>query len=181
MEVEFFDHLMAQAERTAIGFCKGRNKAGDKEFVEESIAHAWFVVWELLARAYEGIKAKLIVENNTLEVDKSEFYKFFRMSVGYALKNHWAHRNTSTLSKLKARGITYTKHRLDDVSVVEYTNDIDYNIALDNAVRSGLERKVVEFFIMGNDYETIAIKCSCSVKGVRKILAKIKKRLKRAC
>lgn len=166
----FGSDLISQIQRVAKGFARRRFRQHDLAFVEECIAEAQFIVVELIWTSLKSIKEKY--------PDDTERHKFYRMSVGYKLKEYWALRATSTESYLRKKGIEVRQHQLYESTAIRYYSEADEFLALEHAVRNELELRVVEFFCMGNTRELIAEKCGLSISRVKKILTRIKKRLK---
>lgn len=160
--------LMAQAERVARGFARGRNKQRDFAFVDECIAEAYYVVVEMYWTHFERIKLKF--------PDIIERHKFMRMSIGYRLKAYWSYRATSSISYLKQKGII-EKHEPITDQIASKDCSLQQYIALENAVRNEIEARVVELFKIGNDRELIAHKLSMKPRRVKRILTRVKKRL----
>jgi hypothetical protein len=170
--IEEENSLLVQAERVARGYARGKSRQRDAAFVDECIAEAYFTVVELLWTSLKEIKEKY--------PDIVERHKFIRMSIGYKLKEYWAYRATSTISFLKKRGIVVKHQSIETCQVISDDSSLNEFIALDHATRDQVERRVIEFYCMGNDLELISIKCSMSQKRVKKILIRVKKRLLRA-
>lgn len=162
--------ILPQVERVARGFARRRFRGSDAAFVEECIAEGNFVVVELIWTSLSEIKARF--------PDKEERFKFYRMSVGYKLKEYWSLRATSTESYLRKKGIEIRQHQLHESHAIRYYSDADEFIALEHAVRDELELRVVEFYAMGNARDLIASKCGISERRVKKILIRIRKRLR---
>lgn len=175
-ELELFgeagaEGIIVQAERVAIGFARRRFRGTDLAYVDECITEAYFVVTEMIYEGLPEIKEKY--------PNKDERFTFFRMSVGYRLKAYWALRATQTESYLRAKGIEIRRHTLNESHLVKFYPEADEYVALEHAVRNERERRVVEFYTMGNDVELIASKLSLTERLVKKILTRIKKRLLR--
>lgn len=162
--------ILPQVERVAKGFARRRFRGTDEAFVDECIAEGNFVVVELIWTSLQDIKAKY--------PDKEERFKFYRISVGYKLKEYWSLRATSTESYLRKKGVEVRQHQLHESDAIRYYSEADDFIALEHAVRDELELRVVEFYAMGNARDLIASKCGISERRVKKILIRIKKRLK---
>jgi Cys-tRNA synthase (O-phospho-L-seryl-tRNA:Cys-tRNA synthase) len=174
-EVELFgtessEGIFPQIERVARGFAKRRFRGMDVAFVEECIAEGNFTVVELIWTGLIELKAKY--------PDVEERFKFYRMSVGYKLKEYWSLRATSTESYLRKKGIELHRHQLHESDAIRYYSEADEYVAMEHAVRDELELRVVEFYAMGNTRDLIAQKCGISERRVKKILIRIKKRLK---
>lgn len=170
--VEFFEPtngIMVQAERVVKGFVRSKSKLGDHAFFEECLAEAWFVAVEMMWEQFAAIKAKY--------PEQKERDKFFRMSIIYRLKEYWSYRATTTISYLKRKGIVVEHLPLNNAEVYTNSNETGCKIALENAARDELEKRIVEFYTMGNNYDLISEKCGIHRKQVKAILARIKKRL----
>lgn len=175
-ELELFgengeEGIIEQAERVAKGFARRRFRGTDLAFVDECIAEAYYTV---VCIVYESL-----AEVRVRYPDRDERFTFYRMSVGYKLKEYWSSRATSTESYLRKKGIEIRQHQLNESHLVKSYSEADEFIALENAVRNERERRVVELHAMGNARDLIASKLSLSEKLVKKILTRIKKRLLR--
>ena len=162
--------ILPQVLRVARGFARRRFRGNDGAFVDECIAEGNFVVTEMILTSLSTIKEKY--------PDREERFKFYRMSVGYKLKEYWSLRATSTESFLRKKGIEIRQHQLHESHALRQYSEADEFIALEHAVRDELELRVVEFYAMGNARDLIASKCGISLRRVKRILIRIKKRLK---
>ncbi len=77
------------------------------------------------------------------------------------------------------KGIIPTQMELSDEMLVRPDEATERVIALDAACRNEFERAVVTYFCMGNTRETIADKCGCTTRRVKKVLRRVKNRLLR--
>lgn len=168
-EAELFE-VLPQALRVARGFAKRRGKSKDAMFVDECEAEATFVVTELIYGAIRGVMEKF--------ADKEERFKFYRMSVGYKLKEYYSYRATSTVSYLKKKGIEEQHIQLQESHALRVNIELECLILMDYICRDEIERRVVDFYAMGNPRDLIASKCGMSVGRVKRILRRVKRRLK---
>lgn len=166
---------MEQARRSARGFARSR-KRRDLFFEDECEAEAVFIVSEIVLTNLAGILEKF--------PSRDERSTFYRMSVGYGLKSYFAHRAMSTLAYLKKRGIRAGLMYLEDLSdqflsrtmSSKFDGNANYE-ALEHAIRTDLERTIVELYSMGNSYELIASKTNLTVVEVRIKLRTVRRRL----
>jgi hypothetical protein len=166
------DGILEQVQRVAKGFARRRFRGTDLAFVDECIAEANFVVCELIYTSLAQLKAKY--------PEIEERFTFYRMSVGYKLKEYWSLRATSTESYLRKKGIEVKQHQLHESQAIRYYSEADEFIALENAARDEVEKLVLQFHAMGNTRDLIASKCGISERLVKKILIRIRKRLRHA-
>jgi len=166
------DGVLQQSERVARGFARGRFKSGDAFFLMEAIQEAACIVTELIwsNAEWQAIKEKY--------PDREERHKFFRMTVGYKLREYFSYRATSTLSFLKKKGLEVKFETVHEGHVVRPCSSLECMIALHDACENELQLRVVEFYSMGNSRELIASKCGLTQTKVKKLLQRVKRRLK---
>lgn len=166
------NECLVHAERTVRSLAKSRNKTRDAFWIDEATAEAYFIVAELVITSYEEIVAKY--------PDVDARFRFYRMSVGYGLKAYFAYRTLSTLGYLKAKGIE-TKHvSFQDGYIGKIDNSAMITFVLEEVTRTAMERKVLEFYLMGNTWENISEKTGLAEKKVKRVMRRIKRRLKQA-
>lgn len=182
------DSPFEQSQRVAKGYARRMGRGGDRAFIDECQAEAAFIVTELIWEGYDGIMEKY--------PDEGERHKFYRMSVGYRLKEYWAYRSTSTISYLKKKGIIVKHYSLShepkvNVDAVGFSNEllqhhelgrmnieVDLYILLDSVCTNEVERDILDNHAMGHTKEQIAEKFEISVARVYKILRRIKRRIR---
>lgn len=163
--------LLLQAERVAKGFAKGRNRQFDEAFVDECITEAWYIIVSMLWEGFWEILEKY--------PNKEERNKFFRMSVGYQLKTYWSYRSKQTVSYLKAKGIVVQHVPVENAIIYNRDNPLDSLILMESVVRNELERRVVEYYSLGNDKDLIARRCGITRNRVKRILTKVSTKLRK--
>lgn len=160
--------LIPMVERIAYGFAKARGRNIDFMFVEECKAEARYILAEVLIRANDNLRYRF-----PLDEDR---HKFIRMSVKYGLKTYfYTHKPMVMLSYLKSKGIELRNGLFVDCGL--NNSMLEQYIALEDTVKQDRDYSIIEFKAMGNDYETIAKKVNCSVRFVKKILRRIKRKL----
>lgn len=179
-----------QSQRVAKGYARRIGRGGDLAFIDECQAEAAFIVVELIWTAYEKIIAKY--------PDQNDREKFYRMSVGYRLKEYFAYRSTSTISYLKKKGIVEQHFSLsaeqkgksefndgieasfttEHVGLARMNIEIELYILLDSVCTSEVERLIVDLYAMGNTKEEIGEKLEMSPARVKKTLRRIKRRIR---
>lgn len=171
-EVELFedDGIAQQAERVARGFARKRNRGGDKGFTDEAIAEALYQVTYLMWTEWESIKEKY--------PDKAERATFLRMTVGYKLKEYFSHRATSTVSYLRKKGIEIRREQLHEAHLVQYISPMDIYIVFEDVCRDELEKRVIEYYALGNMIDIVGARCGISTKRAKKIVNRIRRRLR---
>lgn len=170
---EMSDGALMHARRTARGFARGRSRSHDFAFIEECEAEAVFIVTEMILTTLDSIVEKYPILEERL--------KFYRMSVGYHLKGYWAHRATSTLSFLRKKGINEKVFELYEAAASLTRINLDAQVfeLTDDLLPTELDKRVVEFYLMQNSREIIAVKCGITPKRVKRILRRLKRKLKR--
>lgn len=164
------DEALVHAKRTAKYFTRQRNRSRDLFFCDEMEAEAIFIVTQIILTEYEAILKKY--------PDAEGRFKFYRMSVGYGLKAYCAYRSMRTINWLRSKGIE-TKHvKLEEDYLPVDDHSAMMTIILDEAARTPMEKRVLEFYLMANDLKTIGEKVGLASKRVRKVLKRIKRRLK---
>lgn len=163
------DGVLEQSARVARGFAKRKGRGTDGAFIDEAIAEAHYQVTYVILTEYEAVCQKY--------PDKADRLKFYRCMVGYSLMEYFSHRNTSTISKLKKKGIEVRRHALHENMLVEYVSAFDVMVCLESVTTDAVELRILEFHTMGLEREEIASKCGVTPKRVKKILARIKRRL----
>lgn len=141
-------------------------------WLDEAITEGYFIVTELIITTYDGILEKY--------PDVEKRFAFYRMSVGWGLKAYFAYRARQTLSYLKAKGIV-TKHvSFDDGYIGREDNSAMIGFILEEIANTAMEKKILEFFLMGNTWENISDKVGLQVRRVKKVMRRIKRRLQAA-
>lgn len=168
-ELELYE-VVEQVEKVARGFAKRRNEQRNLGFIDEAEAEARFIVTYMMWTEYDAICVKY--------PDKEERHKFFRMTVGFKLKEYFSHRQTSTVSYLKKKGIIVKREQVHDDMLVTYISPMDVAIVLEDVCGNMLEIRVVEFYSFGNSVETVAEKCGLTVKRTKRILNRIRRKLR---
>ncbi len=138
---------------------------------------AYFIVSELILARDEGGGSpweKICCKYP----DPVERFKFYRMSVGYALKAYCAHRRLSTIGYLRNKGIIENHVQLEDDYVPRDDHQALMNLMVEEAARTPMEKKVLAFYCMGDTIEVIAEKVELEPKRVKKVMRRIKRRLR---
>lgn len=169
---------LENAQRSALYFIKQRNRQHDHFMCDEAKAEAIFIVTEILladdkehGKCYEAVLAKF--------PDPEERYKFYRMTVGYGLKAYFAYRRLSTLAYLKKKGVVTTQTQLEDSYVPRDDHAAMMRLMLDEAAKTPMEKLVLEYYMLGNEYSVISEKVGLKPKRVRRVMSRIKRRLKK--
>jgi hypothetical protein len=165
-ETELIEFI-PQARRVAAGFARRRGRGMDAMFVDEMVAEAIFIVTVLIMEKYDEI-----VINHT---DREAFY---RMSIGYGLKEYVSARSTSTVSYLRKRGEAREHVALSSASLARNYNDIECYDIMETLCRDELDKHVIELYSIGNECNVIATKLGISEKMIKKILRRIRKGLR---
>lgn len=168
-ELELME-VVEQVERVARGFAKRRGQNHNLGFVDEAEAEARYIVTYLMWTEYAAICEKY--------PDKAERHKFFRMTVGFKLKEYFSYRPTSTVAYLKRKGIEVRRHQVHEDMLVQYVSPMDLHIVLEDVCRDQVEIRVVEFYSFGNELEDIAVKCGLTVKRTKRILNRVRRELR---
>jgi DNA-directed RNA polymerase specialized sigma24 family protein len=157
--------FVPQAERTAYNFARRQSRHGDEMFVEESKAEARFLASLLFLEHMESI------------AEKDDPAKFMRMYIGYKLKDYWAKRATSTESYLRKHGKSDVHIPFKNEMAVVEVSDIDICTCREHVARNEVEERILSLYETGRTKPEIASEMNLHIKNVKKILAKIKKRL----
>lgn len=171
-ETELFEEggIAEQAERVARGFARRRNRGNDKAFIDEATAEALFQVTYMMWTEWESVKEKY--------PDKAERATFLRMTVGYKLKEYFSLRATSTVSFLRKKGIEIRREQLHEAHLIEYVSPMDVYICFDDVCENELEKRVLEFYAMGQMYELVAVRCGISTNRTKKIINRVRRKLR---
>lgn len=171
-EVELFEPegVKEQAERVARGYARRKNRGIDKAFVDECIAEAVFTVVYLMWTEWEAIKERY--------PDKTERDTFFRMSVGYKLKAYFCQRATSSVSDLRKKGIEIRREKLHESHIIQRIGPMDIAICFEDVCDNELEKRVIEYYALGQMPAIIAVRCGISEKRAKKIINKIRRKLR---
>lgn len=187
---ELFSGPYEQSQRVAKGYARRIGRGGDLAFVDECQAEASFILVELIWSAYAKILEKYPEEEDR--------HKFYRMSVGYKLKEYWAYRSTSTISYLKKKGIVEHHYSLsaeqkgksefndgmtttfstEHVGLARMNIEVELYILLDSVCLDEVERLIVDLYAIGNTKEEIGVKLEMSPARVKKTLRRIKRRIR---
>lgn len=170
-ECELFD-VLEQTYRVAYSFVKRAGRLYDRMMIQEAAQEAAFCVTHLIYTKLTEILAKF--------PDTDERHKFYRMFVGFRLKDYFSYRSSSVVSYLRKRGLVQEFEELSDTALSRPDAQTEQLIALDHACRNEFERLVVQYFCMGNDRDNIAVKLNCTTRRVKKTLRRIKSRLRYA-
>ncbi len=163
---------LIEAERVARSVGKSRNKLRDPFWLDEATTEGYFIVTELILTSFDEIVVKY--------AEPHERYQFYRMSVGYGIKGYFAYRPISTLRYLKAKGIEAKHMSFEEGYIGKEDQSAMMSFILDEVTRTAMEKKVLEFYLMGNSWEDIASKVELEVRRVKKVMRRVKKRLKDA-
>jgi len=166
------NEAIIHAARTAKSLGKSRHKTRDAFWIDEATTEGIFIVTELILTTYDQIVEKF--------PDVDERFKFYRMSVGYGLKAYFACRPISTLRYLKAKGIEAKHYTFEEGHIGREDNSAMQALLLEEVARTAMEKKVLQFYMMGNAWEVIAEKVELQVRRVKKVMRRIKSRLKAA-
>jgi hypothetical protein len=173
------DEALTHAGRTAGYFVRQRTRDRDAFFVQEMRTEAYFIVTQLILTPAEEGKPSLWQEILCKYPDKEERFRFYRMTVGYGLKEYIAWRSARTLRYLRSKGFNTTLVRLEEDYVPREDNQAMMNLILAEAANTPMERSVLEFYCMGNSIEVISQKVGLEPKRVKKVMRRIKRRLKK--
>lgn len=165
-ETELLEFL-PQARRVASGFARRRGRGMDAMFVDEMIAEAYAIITILIMEKYDEIT-----------VNHPDREAFYRMSIGYGLKEYISLRSTSSISYLKKRGLVREHVPLRSTDVARnYSDDACFDI-MESLCRDEIDKRVIELYSQGDDYAAIAVKLEISDSMVKKILRRIRKGLR---
>lgn len=167
-ETELWD-ILEQTYRVSYAFVKKRGRLQDKFMVMEAAQEAVFYMTYLIYTRLEEIQTKF--------PDIEDRHKFYRMSVGFRLMSYFSLRATSTVSYLKKKGFTLDQVELSEEMLSRPDEATERLIALDAVCRDEFEKLVIAYAEMGNSRELIAEKCGCTMKRVKKVLLRVKRRL----
>lgn len=159
--------FLPQARRVAIGFAKRRGRGTDAMFVDEMIAEAYAIVTILILSKYD-----VIVANHK---DREAFY---RMSIGYGLKEYVSLRATSTISFLRKRGEVREQVPLRTSDLARTYTDDDCFLIMESLCRDEVDKRVIELYSFGDNYKAISAKLGIGEPIVKKTLRRIRKGLK---
>lgn len=168
-ELELFE-VVEQVEKVARGFAKRRGEQRNFGFIDEAEAEARYIVTYLMWTEYDAICVKY--------PDKAERHKFYRMTVGFKLREYFTYRPTSTVAYLKKKGIVVNREQVHDDMRIQYVSPMDVSIVLEDVCQNMLEVRVVEFYSFGNSIEMVAMKCGISEKRTKRILNRIRRKLR---
>jgi hypothetical protein len=167
-EVELWD-ILEQTYRVSYSFVKRRGKLQDKFMVMEAAQEAVFYMVYLIYTRLEEITTKF--------PDIEDRHKFYRMSVGFRLKEYFSFRATSSISYLRRRGFKLEQVEISEEMLARPDEATERLIALEAVCRDEFEKLVIAYVEMGNSRELIAEKLGCSLKRVKKALLRVKRRL----
>lgn len=170
-ECELFD-VLEQTYRVAYSYVKRAGRLRDRFMIQEAAQEAAFCITQLIYLKLAEIQIKF--------PDTEERHKFYRMFVGFRLKDYFSYRSSSVVSYLRKRGLIQEFEELSDTALSRPDANTERLIALDHACRNQYERCVVQYYCMGNDRATIAEKLECTERRVKKTLRRIKTRLRYA-
>lgn len=173
------DKVLIHATRTARYFAKQRHRLQDKFFLDEMATEAIFIVTELIyAGPSEDDQRTSLQRIKEKFPDDDERYKFYRMTVGYGLKAYCAYRPMRTISYLRAKGIVIQHEKLEDEYVPRNDHSALMQLYMDEAAKTPMEKEVLKFYLLANEWEVIGEKVGLNPKRVRKVMKRIKRRLR---